>query len=138
MVSFHDARASIAGCRQWTMRPAVGSIYVGNGTVRAVLRGGGMVVTKRHAWTATMTLLLSALLAAHALAADPAKVLRVAFDTAETGFDPVKVTDNYSSQVLRCVFDRLLSYDYLARPVKLIPMAAEALPEVTDGGKTYT
>ncbi|HTS22629.1 MAG TPA: ABC transporter substrate-binding protein [Casimicrobiaceae bacterium] len=84
-------------------------------------------------------LLLALLASARAqAAADPAKVLRVAFDVAETGFDPVKVTDNYSSQVLRCVFERLLSYDYLARPAKLIPGTAEAMPEVTDGGKTYT
>jgi ABC-type transport system substrate-binding protein len=86
-----------------------------------------------------MALLLSALLTLQsAFAADPAKVLHVAFDTAETGFDPLKVTDNYSSQVLRCVFERLLTYDYLARPAKLMPMTAEAMPEVTDGGKTYT
>ena len=31
-------------------------------------------------------------------AADPNKVLRVAFEIAETGFDPAKVTDNYSSR----------------------------------------
>jgi ABC-type transport system substrate-binding protein len=72
-----------------------------------------------------------------ALAADPAKVLRVAFDAAETGFDPVKITDNYSSQVIRAVYETLLTYDYLARPVKLVPRTAETLPEVTDGGKTY-
>ena len=70
--------------------------------------------------------------------ADPNKVLRVAFEIAETGFDPAKVTDNYSSQVIRAVYERLLSYDYLARPVRLIPSTAAALPEITDGGKTYT
>ena len=89
-------------------------------------------------WTAAIALLLSALLptsAAEALA-DPSKVLRVAFDAAETGFDPVKISDNYSSQVLRAVFECLLTYDYLARPAKLVPNAAEALPEVVDGGKT--
>ena len=49
-------------------------------------------------------------------AADPGKVLRVAFEVEETGFDPVKVTDNYSSQIIENVFERLLTYDYLARP----------------------
>jgi len=85
-------------------------------------------------------LLASALFSAQVAlaAADPGKVLHVAFEVSETGFDPAKVTDNYSSQVIRCVFERMLSYDYLARPVKLIPMTAEALPEVTDNGKTYT
>lgn len=70
-------------------------------------------------------------------AADAKKVLRVAFEVAETGFDPVKVTDGYSSQVMRAVFEGLLTYDYLARPVKLIPSTAEALPEVSEGGRTY-
>ncbi|HEX8010546.1 MAG TPA: ABC transporter substrate-binding protein [Casimicrobiaceae bacterium] len=83
-------------------------------------------------------LIILALTAAPAaFAADPNKVLRVAFEAAETGFDPVKVTDNYSSQVMRAVYEGLLTYDYLARPVKLVPQTAEALPEVTDGGKTY-
>jgi ABC-type transport system substrate-binding protein len=31
----------------------------------------------------------------------------------------------------------MLSYDYLARPVKLVPRTLEALPVVEDGGKTY-
>ena len=86
-----------------------------------------------------IALLLSALSISppvHA-AADSQKVLRVAFEAAETGFDPVKITDNYSSQVIRAVYECLLSYDYLARPAKLVPKAAEALPEITEGGKTY-
>lgn len=70
-------------------------------------------------------------------AADPAKVLKVAFEIGETGFDPAKVTDNYSAQVMQAVFERLLTYDYLARPLKLVPGTAEALPEVSDGGRTY-
>jgi ABC-type transport system substrate-binding protein len=97
-----------------------------------------MTSVKRHTWAAFLLLLALTASSSASASADPAKVLRVAFDAAETGFDPVKVTDNYSSQVLRCVFERLLSYDYLARPAKLIPMTAEALPAVTNGGKTYT
>src|SRR5271165_6987964 len=33
-------------------------------------------------------------------AADPNKVLRIAFEIEETGFDPAKVTDIYSSDVI--------------------------------------
>lgn len=73
-----------------------------------------------------------------AAAADPAKVLRIAFPTAETGFDPVRVSDLYSNTVNEAVFETLLTYDYLARPAKLVPRAAEAMPEVTDNGRTYT
>ena len=98
-----------------------------------------MVVAKWRRQTAARLLLVCAFLSASAAvsAADSGKVLRVAFDAAETGFDPVKITDNYSSQVMRAVYEGLLTYDYLARPVKLVPQTAEMLPEVTDGGKTY-
>ncbi len=74
---------------------------------------------------------------AHA-AADPDKVLRVYFVTGETGFDPARVSDNNSATVNEAIFDRLLTYDYLARPAKLVPMVAEAMPEITDNGRTYT
>jgi ABC-type transport system substrate-binding protein len=81
--------------------------------------------------------LIALLIAASAIAADPAKVLRIAFPVAETGFDPVRVSDLYSNIVNEAIFERLLTYDYLARPAKLVPMTAEALPEVSDGGRTY-
>jgi len=70
--------------------------------------------------------------------ADPAKVIHVAFPTGESGFDPVHVSDLYSATVVEAMFERLLTYDYLARPSKLVPMLADAMPEVSDGGKTYT
>jgi ABC-type transport system substrate-binding protein len=72
-----------------------------------------------------------------ARAADPNKVLRVAFEIEETGFDPVKVTDDYSNRVIEQTNETLLTYDYLARPAKLMALTAETLPEVTDNGKTY-
>lgn len=80
-----------------------------------------------------------ALLASFAAgAADPNKVIRTYFPSGETGFDPVRVSDNYSATVNEAIFERLLTYDYLARPAKLVPMLAEALPEVADEGKTFT
>ena len=77
------------------------------------------------------------LIAASALAADPGKVLRIAFPVAETGFDPVKVSDLYSNTVNEAIFDTLLTYDYLARPAKLVPKTTDGMPEVSDGGRTY-
>ena len=71
-------------------------------------------------------------------AADPSKVLRHVFPAAETGFDPAGVQDLYSATIEQMLFETLLTYDYLARPAKLVPLTAEALPEVTDNGKTYT
>jgi len=81
--------------------------------------------------------LLALLLAAFAHAADPAKVIRISFPAAETGFDPVRVSDLYSNTVTEAIFERLLTYDYLARPAKLVPMIAETMPEVSDNGRTY-
>jgi len=82
--------------------------------------------------------LLLCMLVAAAHAADPAKSLRVTFMAAETGFDPVKTSDVYSGTVIEAIFEPLLTYDYLARPAKLVPNTAESLPLVTDTGRTYT
>jgi ABC-type transport system substrate-binding protein len=70
--------------------------------------------------------------------ADPNKVLRVTFQAAETGFDPARVSDYYSGTVIEALFDPLLTYDYLARPAKLVPNTAESLPQVSDRGKIYS
>src|SRR5689334_13045094 len=79
-----------------------------------------------------------ACVATPAPAADPAKVVRQVFPAAETGFDPAGVQDLYSATIEQAVFETLLTYDYLARPSKLVPLTAEALPDIADDGKTYT
>src|SRR5262245_39862617 len=71
-------------------------------------------------------------------AADMKKTLRVAFNSAENGFDPQAVYDSYSFYVCHSIFDPLYFYDYFARPVPLVPNPAAALPEITDGGRTFT
>jgi ABC-type transport system substrate-binding protein len=71
-------------------------------------------------------------------AADPDKVLRVEIQRSETGFDPMQASEIYSGAVIATIMEPLLTFDYLARPVKVIPLTAMALPEITDGGKTYT
>ena len=68
-------------------------------------------------------------------AADPApapKVLRYAIRVAETGFDPVQVTDLYSRVIVAGIFDTPLRYSYLARPYQLEPGVTEGMPEVLD------
>ncbi|MEP7181886.1 MAG: ABC transporter substrate-binding protein [Betaproteobacteria bacterium] len=77
-------------------------------------------------------------LAAPAGAADPAKVLHIAFPAAETGFDPQAAGDEYSNSVNRVIFDPLYRYDYLARPYKLVPNTAVAMPEFSADGRTWT
>jgi oligopeptide transport system substrate-binding protein len=66
------------------------------------------------------------------------KVLKFAFRTAETGFDPQRVDDRYSVGICENLFEGLLTYDYLARPVKLVPLVAEAIPEPQEKGTRYT
>jgi ABC-type transport system substrate-binding protein len=84
------------------------------------------------AFAATLAVSVGAL-----AAADPNKVIHWYFPTGETGFDPCRVSDRYSDTINEAIFERLLTYDYLARPAKLVPMVAEAMPEVSDQGKTY-
>jgi oligopeptide transport system substrate-binding protein len=83
----------------------------------------------------TAVLVLSA---APAFAADLSKTLRVAFPIAETGFDPAPVGDIYSQYVNRAIFDALYKYDYLARPYKIVPNTAVAMPEISADGKMWT
>ena len=73
---------------------------------------------------------------AHA-AADPAKVLRIASPDI-TSLDPQQGTDLYSTRIATHIFEALYEFDYFATPAKVIPNTAEALPDVTDGGKTWT
>jgi ABC-type transport system substrate-binding protein len=75
---------------------------------------------------------------ATAAPATPPKVLHMFLSTSETGLDPAVASDLATLSLLENLFDPLLRYDYLARPVKLIGNTATAMPEVTDGGKTYT
>jgi len=89
--------------------------------------------------TAARSLALLLLSFAAAASAQPeGKVLRVTFQVAETGFDPARVHDYYSGIVIEAIYDTLLTYDYLARPAKLVPNAAAAMPEVSADGRTYT
>ncbi|HZZ94365.1 MAG TPA: ABC transporter substrate-binding protein [Usitatibacter sp.] len=76
--------------------------------------------------------------ASDAAAADPRKVIRTAYPSAERGFDCVQESDEFTSTLCDNIFETLLQYDYLARPVRLQPRTAEALPEVTEGGRVYT
>src|SRR5438876_182498 len=76
-----------------------------------------------------------------ALIAPPAaaeKVLRYAFQIAETGFDPVQINDLYSSIILAHIFDAPYQIDYLARPFKVRPNTAAAMPEISADGKVWT
>ena len=76
--------------------------------------------------------------AALAQQAPAPKTLRYAFRAAETGFDPVQVTDLYSSTINANIFESPLTYDYLARPARVKPQTAAAMPEMSADFRTWT
>ena len=66
------------------------------------------------------------------------KILRYAFEIAETGFDPAQISDVYSRIATSSMFDSLYGYDYLARPVKVRPRVAVGMPVISADFRTYT
>jgi len=80
--------------------------------------------------------LLAAALCGTAAAQD--KVLRYAFPVAESGFDPAQISDLYSSALANAIFEAPLEFEYLAKPARLRPATAAAMPEVSDGFRRFT
>ncbi|WP_295642800.1 ABC transporter substrate-binding protein, partial [uncultured Methylibium sp.] len=66
------------------------------------------------------------------------KVLRYAFRVAETGFDPAQLSDLYSATVAANIYDAPLQMSFLARPARLRPNTAAAMPEISADFTTYT
>jgi len=85
-----------------------------------------------------LLLLLLLTASSFASAADPVKLWRGILAEDPPGFDPAGATNTSAAAVVELIFERLLTYDYLARPAKLVPMVAEAMPVITDEGKTWT
>jgi len=90
-----------------------------------------------------MKKVMVAALAAGLLAVSPVqsstevKVLRYAFRSDITSFDPAKVSDSYSNTLITGMFDAPVRWAYLARPYKLEPSGCE-LPEISADFKTLT
>ena len=83
-----------------------------------------------------LALMLS--LAAMTVQAQEKKILKIAFRAAETGFDPQRIEDRYSVGICENIFESLLTYDWLARPVRLAPQVVEAVPQPEEGNTRYT
>ena len=67
------------------------------------------------------------------------KTLHLAIPTPETTLDPVQTnSDLNASTLLAQILEAPLCYDYLARPVRLVPATAVALPEVSADGRVFT
>jgi ABC-type transport system substrate-binding protein len=91
----------------------------------------------RRSLPAAVALLALVVFASRGDAAQAGKTLRVAFSIAETSFDPAFASDAASDGIIANVFDTMLDYDYLVRPVRLVPRALVAMPDVQDNGRTY-
>ena len=81
-------------------------------------------------------LLAASLWTASAQAAD--KVLHTYISTSETGLDPAVASDIATLALLENLFDPLLGYDYLARPLKMRGNTSTGLPKIDDKGLSYT
>ena len=70
-------------------------------------------------------------------AAGEREVLRLLFSSAESTFDPARISDLYSRAVTTHIFEAPYAHDYLARPIKVRPLTAVALPEVSDNFRVW-
>ena len=68
----------------------------------------------------------------------PQKVLRYAFEVAETSLDPAKINDLYSRTLTPHIYEGLYTYDHLARPVKIKPLTADGMPEHSADFRVWT
>jgi ABC-type transport system substrate-binding protein len=84
---------------------------------------------------------LAGALLPHAATAVPSgaipRTLRLALRTAEAGFDPPQLSDTTSLRIIAHIFEAPLGYDHLARPARLVPLTAAALPEVSDNFRRF-
>lgn len=69
---------------------------------------------------------------------DKDTTLNIAVKANIKGLDPIRASDLYSSTAIGQLFDGLLEYHHLKRPFALQPAMAEAMPEVSKDGLTYT
>jgi len=70
---------------------------------------------------------------------DALKTFRTVFRAPETSFDPPQTNSDQNTNILIAqILEAPLSYDYLARPAKLLLNTAAAMPEVSADFKTFT
>jgi ABC-type transport system substrate-binding protein len=67
----------------------------------------------------------------------PEKTLHLLLTGTETGLDPATASDLNTLSLNENIFEPLLRYDYLARPVALQPNTTRAIPTISADGLTY-
>ena len=95
---------------------------------------GGRLARRAAAFVAACAFALAT--PAGALAAE--KVLRLQMLSDVEVLDPARAGSLSTLNTIAPLYHQLLTYDYLARPVRMIPYAAESLPQVSADGRTYT
>jgi len=51
--------------------------------------------------------------------------------------DPARINSVLVANILENIIEPMLQYDYLARPLKLIPNTLAEMPEISEGGRVY-
>lgn len=70
--------------------------------------------------------------------AQETKTLRIPMTTAGPGtLDPAMGSTTYENRTASCLYETLLQYKYLKRPLELEPLLLTEMPEVTEGGKVW-
>lgn len=82
-------------------------------------------------------LLLAFVVTPPVYAAEEPKVLRLALPDIAY-LDPQQITDLYSARVANAIFEGLYQFDYLAKPARVVPNTAVAMPEISADGRTWT
>lgn len=70
-------------------------------------------------------------------AANKTKIFQYLRTSAHKSLDPMKQFDSASAELIDNVYSKLLQYDYLARPYKLVPDLLETMPVKQKDGLTY-
>jgi len=72
----------------------------------------------------------------------PTTLIGSTFQFSENGslstIEPTQSGTEYANRVITSIYDTLYEYKYLARPYELKPNLAEAMPEISKDGLTYT
>jgi ABC-type transport system substrate-binding protein len=97
-----------------------------------------MSLLKPFFQSAALALAIATHSSAQAPAAPAKKVLRYAFEGAETSLDPAKISDLYSRTLTPHIFEGMYKYDYLARPIKIKPLTADGMPQVSADFRVWT
>ena len=97
-----------------------------------------LVRCSRRYLLCSLITLLASVISLPIIAADSAKTLRVLLAESESGLDPATASDASTLSITENIFDALLRYDYLARPLQLQPNTTVALPAISVDRLTYT